>query len=173
MYILKQLTSCWLLGNRQRLHITRKCSQLIQSILMKLEDDIDQNKLFDVPNSLKKLELVSSEWPHKVQGQALISSVVHGLRKLENHDDLNLVVKALQSVNYYMWGGLSTVVLYSYMDQKRWQDVLELFEVCFIFQTFKSSLILIYLIIVQSIQRLKSANPKLIHIKLEFVLKCS
>ena len=27
--------------------------------------------------------------------------------------------------------------------------------------------------IVQSIQRLKSANPKLIHIKLEFVLKCS
>ena len=98
-------------------------------MLVKLDSDINNNQKFDVPCTLKNLESISSEWPHKVSGQNVLSSVIHGLLKRKQHSDLNMLVNCLRSAKYDMWGGLSTVVLYSHLDQKMWGEALHLFEV--------------------------------------------
>ena len=106
----------------------RKNSQNISAILVKLDCDVKQNKIIKITSILKDLELINPNWPHAIDGQKTLASIVYGLHQNACHNDVNMVVNFLLARNYDMWGGLSTTILKSYIEQKLWNKALLWFE---------------------------------------------
>ncbi|XP_065639262.1 uncharacterized protein LOC101239361 isoform X3 [Hydra vulgaris] len=80
-----------------------------------------QQKLIDLDNHNKY-------WPFELTGQKSLASLVHKLYCENRHSDISLISGKLNSINYDIWGGLATTILYSAIDQKKWKETFLLFE---------------------------------------------
>ena len=88
-------------------------------------------------DKLSKLENHNKYWPFELAGQKALASLVHNLYCNKRHNDILLITNKLKSINYDIWGGLATIILYSAIDQKKWKEAIDLFEVSkFFFQNF-------------------------------------